>query len=211
MDVTQIRPPRDQTAFRRPILLGANQLVLDLADQAGLLVFIRHATHLADTCKSNATPFAKKVALPSGQNSSGYQSDIFQNEWSVGTTAPRSTVMTDGRFKTQLRGYKGSGDLTVTVQEEPGKNFAPNGVNLLIYPLARISRALSRCQSRCFSVSRLSWSFLPLATPSRIFAIPLGLKYRRKGMSVMPSRRIAMESRFASFLCTRSFRVRFGS
>ncbi len=44
------------------------------------------------------------------------------------------------------------------------------------YPFARISRALSRCQSRFFSVSRLSWTFLPLARPSSILAMPLGLK-----------------------------------
>ena len=43
------------------------------------------------------------------------------------------------------------------------------------YPLSRISRALSRCQSRFAELSRLSCSFLPLARPSRSFARPRAL------------------------------------
>ena len=43
-------------------------------------------------------------------------------------------------------------------------------------PFSRRRRARSRCQLRCFSVSRLSCSFLPRATASSIFARPLGLK-----------------------------------
>ena len=43
-------------------------------------------------------------------------------------------------------------------------------------PFARIKRALSRAQSRDFSVSRLSWSFLPRATPSSSLAIPFSVK-----------------------------------
>src|SRR5438105_8178954 len=40
------------------------------------------------------------------------------------------------------------------------------------HPLTRINRALLRAQSRAFSVSRLSCSFLPRARPSSIFATP---------------------------------------
>jgi hypothetical protein len=43
-------------------------------------------------------------------------------------------------------------------------------------PLSRISRDLSRFQSRAFSVSRLSWSFLPLPRAMAILARPLSLK-----------------------------------
>ena len=44
------------------------------------------------------------------------------------------------------------------------------------YPRARIRRPFSRPQSRFFSVSRLSCSFLPLATASSSLARPRSLK-----------------------------------
>ena len=42
--------------------------------------------------------------------------------------------------------------------------------------MGRISRALSRCQSRAASVSRLSWTFLPLASATSSLARPFSLK-----------------------------------
>jgi len=50
---------------------------------------------------------------------------------------------------------------------------------------ARISRALSRCQSRSFSVSRLSCCFLPRASPISSFARPF-FQYIDSGISVIP-------------------------
>ncbi len=44
------------------------------------------------------------------------------------------------------------------------------------HPFSRITRAFSRCQLRFFSVSRLSWSFLPRATASSTLARPRSLK-----------------------------------
>src|ERR1700679_3810324 len=98
------------------------------------------------------------------------------------------------------------------VRESGGKGESTSrdliGVN---YPLSRISLALSRCQSRCFSVSRLSCNFLPLATPSSSLAMPLGLKYILSGIRVIPSRNAATDNLAISDLRTKSFRVRLGS
>src|SRR3990170_7890471 len=45
-----------------------------------------------------------------------------------------------------------------------------------LQPLSRMRRPFWRSQSRFFSVSRLSCSFLPLARPSSTLAIPRALK-----------------------------------
>ena len=52
-----------------------------------------------------------------------------------------------------------------------------NFVSSKSYPFTRIRRLFSRFQSRFLSVSRLSWSFLPLATATSTFARPRSLKY----------------------------------
>src|SRR6267143_5384275 len=79
------------------------------------------------------------------------------------------------------------------------------------YPLARSRRPFSRDQSRFFSLSRLSCSFLPLATASSSLARPRSLKYSFSGISVMPSRSTAPISLLICFLCSSSLRGRFGS
>src|SRR6202007_159188 len=79
------------------------------------------------------------------------------------------------------------------------------------HPRARNSRPFSRPQSRFFSVSRLSCSFLPLATASRSFARPRSLKYSLSGISVIPSRSTAPINLLICFLCSSSFRGRLGS
>src|SRR3954467_4481399 len=76
------------------------------------------------------------------------------------------------------------------------------------YPLARIRRPFSRLQSRFFSDSRLSCSFLPLATASKSLARPRSLKYSLSGISVMPSRSTAPISLLICFLCSSNLRGR---
>ena len=51
-----------------------------------------------------------------------------------------------------------------------------NLLSHLVRPRPLMIRALSRCQSRCFSLARLSYAFLPRARPSSTLATPRSLK-----------------------------------
>src|SRR5436853_7896624 len=84
-------------------------------------------------------------------------------------------------------------------------------LQFVFQPLARNNRPFSRDQSRFFSLSRLSCSFLPLAIASSSLARPRSLKYSFKGISVMPSRSTAPINLLICFLCSSSFRGRLGS
>src|SRR6202043_425854 len=79
------------------------------------------------------------------------------------------------------------------------------------YPRARSRRPFSLLQSRFFSLSRLSCSFLPFATASNSLARPRSLKYSFSGISVMPSRSTAPISLLICFRCSNNLRGRFGS
>src|SRR5262249_39629289 len=56
------------------------------------------------------------------------------------------------------------------------------------HPLSRSRRPFSRSQLRFFSVSRLSWSFLPRPSAISTLARPFSLKNIFSGTIVMPAR-----------------------
>src|SRR6516225_3952423 len=79
------------------------------------------------------------------------------------------------------------------------------------HPLSRSRRPFWRCQSRFFSVSRLSWIFLPRASASSTLAMPRTLKYIFSGTSVMLCLWIAPSRRAISRARSRSLRGRVGA
>jgi hypothetical protein len=70
--------------------------------------------------------------------------------------------------------------------------------------------AISRRASRSRRAWRLSWSFLPRASPSSTFARPF-LKYRRRGTMVNPRSATFPMRRAISRRWSRSLRVRSAS
>src|SRR6266404_2052214 len=141
--------------------------------------------------RRNLVPIdSEQVSLVHGTSLSIQQ---IQTSWRGGAFAPTRTMKPRGLIHRDAR--KGA---LLRMREPP-------------YPRARSRRPFSLLQSRFFSLSRLSCSFLPFATASRSLARPRSLKQSFSGISVMPSRSTAPISLLICFLCSNSLRGRFGS
>src|SRR5215207_7022526 len=192
-DHARLRKDLGQNIFLKRGVQVELQLGVTIPERAGL------------RCAAAGTGYL--IPVGGGQGFAGLAlARIGVNDGAAGRTSERNRTAVGG-WKSQV-GQHHPGEMRSSSIVDRLRQVLRQGVDGLHQPFSRIKRARSRSQERCFSVSRLSCSFLPRPRPSSTFARPRSLKYILSGMTEKPSRCVAPISLLIWRLCSSSRRGR---